>query len=106
MKLRDGSENGASMRVKWSRKALLNLELAVEYIAADNPPAASDVAQRIWDASQLLADQPGIGRPGRVRGTRELVISGLPYVLPYLEQRDAVVILRVIHTSMKWPKKL
>ena len=93
------------MRVKWSRKALLNLDYAVEYIAADNPTAPADVAQRIWDASQLLADQPGMGRPGRVAGTRELVISGLPYILPYVKEGDTVVILRVIHTSMKWPKK-
>ena len=50
------------MRVKWSRKALLNLEHAVEYIAADNPTAAAEVAQRIWDISQMIADQPGIGR--------------------------------------------
>jgi plasmid stabilization system protein ParE len=50
----------------WSRKALLNLDYVVEYIAADNPTAAAEIAQRIWDASQLLADQPGMGRPGRV----------------------------------------
>jgi plasmid stabilization system protein ParE len=79
---------------------------AVEYIAEDNPTAASEVAQRIWEASQLLADQPGIGRPGRVPGTREPVVSGLPYILPYVEKRDYVVILRVIRKSMKWPRKL
>ena len=92
------------MRVKWSRKALLNLELAVEYIAADNPTAASEVAQRIWDASQILADQPGIGRPGRVRGTRELLVTGTPYIVPYRVVGDAVQILRVLHTTRKWPK--
>lgn len=99
------SENGALMRVKWSRKALLNLDDAVEYIAADNPAAAAEVAQRIWDISQILADQPGMGRPGRVAGTRELLIPGLPYILPYIEKAGAVIILRVIHTSMKWPEK-
>ena len=92
------------MRVKWSRKALLNLDQAVEYIAADNPTAAAEVAQRIWDVSQMLAEQPGMGRPGRVKGTRELVISGLPYILPYIEKEATVTILRVMHTSMKWPQ--
>ena len=91
------------MRVKWSRKALLNLDNAVEYIAADKPAAAAQVAQRIWDASQMLGDQPGMGRPGRVAATRELVIPGLPYILPYIVEAGAVIILRVIHTSMKWP---
>ena len=94
------------MRVKWSRKALINLDMAIEYIAADNPVAAKDVAQRIWKAAQMLASQPGMGRPGRVTGTRELVISGLPFILPYIERDGAVIILRVMHTSMKWPEKL
>lgn len=94
------------MRVKWTRKALLNLDNAVDYIAVDNPAAAQNVAQKIWNAAQLLAGQPGLGRPGRVAGTRELVVSGLPYILPYVEQYDFIIILRVLHTSMKWPEKL
>jgi len=76
----------------------------VEYIATDSPAAASRVAQKIWNSVQLLADQPSLGRPGRVAGTRELVISGLPYIVVYAEQDVMVVILRVMHTSLKWPK--
>jgi len=93
------------MQVEWSRKALLNLDDAVEYIAADNLIAAAQTAQRIWDCAQQLADQPAMGRPGRVAGTREFVIPGLPYILPYVEKPGAVIILRVVHTSMKWPKR-
>ena len=78
---------------------LSTLDYAVEYIAADNHRAAAEVAQRIWDISQMLADQPGMGRPGKVAGTRELVISGLPYILPYIEKAGAVIILQVMHTS-------
>lgn len=91
------------MRVKWTIKAIGNLEEVFEYLAVDNPQAASDVAQRIWDAAQLLSRQPGMGRPGKVAGTRELVISGLPYVLPYVETKGVVITLRVLHASMKWP---
>ena len=93
------------MRVKWTRKALANLDNAVEYIAADKPAAAAKVALKIWNAAMGLADQPGMGRPGRVPGTRELVVPGLPYILPYVERERAIFILRVLHTSMKWPKK-
>jgi toxin ParE1/3/4 len=93
------------MRVKWTRKALLNLSDAVEFIAADKPTSSTDVALKIWNAAKMLARQPGMGRPGRVTGTRELVIPGLPYVLPYVEKEGAVFILRVMHTSMKWPEK-
>jgi toxin ParE1/3/4 len=78
----------------------------VEYIAGDKPAAANSVARRIWAAAQMLAEQPGIGRPGRVPGTRELVVGGLPYILPYVEKGDSVFILRVLHTSMRWPQKL
>ena len=94
------------MQVKWTRKALLNLDAAVEYIAAGNPAVAQKVAKQIWDSSQLPAFQPGIGRPGRVAGTRELVMNGLPYILPYTEKAGTTFILRVIHTSMRWPGEL
>ena len=91
------------MRVKWTRKALLNLDQAMDFIAADKPAAASMVASNIWNAALGLADHPGMGRPGRVAGTRELIVPGLPYILPYVEKDGTVIILRVMHTSMKWP---
>lgn len=94
------------MQVKWTRKALDNLDSAVAFIAEDNPTAASDVASRILKAARRLSDQPGMGRPGRVAGTRELIIPGLPYILPYTEQVGTIFILRVMHTAMRWPKHL
>ena len=94
---------GVRMRIRWTNKALDNLDAAVEFIAADNPRAAQKVARTIRESVQLLAEQPGIGRPGRVMGTRELVVSGLPFIIPYLEQDGSVIILRIMHTSMKWP---
>lgn len=105
-KLLTVSKNGVWMQVKWTRKALLNLDDAVEYIAGDNAAAAEKIAQKIWDSAKMLADQPGIGRPGRVADTRELVIAGLPYILPYTEKGGIIFILRVIHTSMRWPDAL
>lgn len=91
------------MQVKWTRKALMNLDSAVEYIARDNPVAAQNTARKIWEASSLLSDHPGIGRPGRVAGTRELVVEGLPFIMPYVEEAGTIYILRVMHTSMIWP---
>ena len=94
------------MRLEWSDAALDNLDQAVEYIAQDKPAAAAKVAQKIWDATQRLGEQPGIGRPGRVEGTRELVITGLPYIVPYVVKGDRVIVLRVMHAAMKWPEQL
>jgi plasmid stabilization system protein ParE len=51
----------------------------------------------------MLADYPTIGKRGRERGTRELVIAGLPYIVIYAVLREELVILRVLHTSMKYP---
>lgn len=91
------------MHVKWTRTALSNLDSAIEYITADRPMAAKAVGQKIWDSVKILADHPGAGRPGRFPGTRELVIPDLPFILPYIEKEGVVYILRVIHSSMKWP---
>jgi len=91
------------MQIRWTNRALDNLDFAVEYIATENPTAAKKVAQKIWDSIQLLKGQPGLGRPGRVVGTRELVISGLPYIIPYIEKDGTIVILRIMHSSTKWP---
>jgi toxin ParE1/3/4 len=93
------------MKVRWTRKALENLDDAVDYIANDKPVAAVNVASKIWNAAQRLAEQPGMGRPGRVQGTHELIIAGLPYILPYVIKEGTVFILRVMHTSMKWPRR-
>jgi len=94
------------MHVKWTRQALVNLQHAVEFISAESPMAASQVAQKIHEKVMLLKEQPRIGRPGRVNGTRELVISGLPYIIPYTEHNGTIIILRVLHSSMKWPVNL
>ena len=93
------------MLVRWTRKSLDNLDSAVEFIAADKPRAAAGVAKKIWEAAQRLATQPGMGRPGRVPGTRELVVPGLPHILPYMEKAGVIFILRVMHGAMKWPQK-
>ena len=91
------------MRVKWLRVALANLEAEADYIADDNPAAADRLVQRIFRATNQLAKFPAIGRPGRVPGTRELIVSGTPYIIPYRIRENAVEILRVFHAARKWP---
>jgi addiction module RelE/StbE family toxin len=94
------------VRVKWTRTALANLDEEAAYIAQSNPQAAADIAERIEKAVQLLADFPAMGRPGRVSGTRELVVTDTPYIVPYRIRGETVHILRVFHTSRKWPSRL
>ena len=94
------------MLIKWAKAAERDFDKAVEYIAQDAPMAATDVARRIIEAAEKLASHPGMGRPGRIKGTRELIVPGLPFILPYKEKANAVFILRVLHTSRKWPNSL
>ncbi len=89
------------MKIKWVRLALDDLNQAGEFIARDNPEAASRVLKRIWDAVHMIADHPHAGRAGRVPGTRELVIAGTPFIIPYQVVEDTVQILRVLHAKRK-----
>ncbi|MGB7284508.1 MAG: type II toxin-antitoxin system RelE/ParE family toxin [Candidatus Acidiferrum sp.] len=93
------------MRVRWLRVALANLEAEADYIAEDNPAAAGRVVQRILRTVALLRKNPAIGRPGRVPGTRELVVPNTPYIVPYRVRADTLEILRVFHAARKWPHK-
>ena len=94
------------MRVRWLRRALRNLEEEADYIARDDPQAAAQVVERIATSVDLLASQPALGRTGRVPGTRELIITGTPYIVPYRVREDTVEILRVFHGARRWPEKL
>ena len=78
-------------------------DLRLEEIDPPPPPAAGEVQIRIRAAPQQLLNHPASGRPGRIDGTRELVITGTPYILPYRVRHDAIEILAVIHTSRQWP---
>lgn len=92
------------MRVKWTRNALVNLDHEAEYIARDNPEAARRIVENVRGAVQKLAEHSAIGRPGRIPGTRELVVGDTPYVVPYRVRGNTVEILRVLHSSRKWPE--
>ena len=89
------------MRVRWFRHALLDLEEIETYIAKDNPAVAVDVILKIIKAVSLLKEQQGIGRAGRVPGTKELVVPDLPYIVPYRVKDGEVQVLRVYHSSRK-----
>ena len=94
------------MQVKWLRRALLNLEQEAAYIARDNPRAAARLVVEADAATRLLAQHPDMGRPGRVPGTRELVMPDFPYIIPYRVREQRVEILRLFHASRKWPDVL
>ena len=95
------------MQIRWLAAALRNLDDEAEFVARENPAAARALVQRIVGAVGLLGENPALGRPGRIHGTRELVVAGTRYVVPYRVrlELDRIEILRVFHTSRRLPKR-
>ena len=93
------------MRFRWLRKALRNLDDEAAHIAAEDPAAARLVVKRVLDAVAMLEEQPGLGRPGRVPSTRELVVAKTRYIVPYRVRGKVVELLRVFHTSRRLPDR-
>lgn len=83
--------------------ALHDLEGIADYIAMDNPAAALNMVDRVEECTVGLADYPKRGRVGRVAGTRELVVSGTPYLVVYRLGSGTVDVLRVLHGAQQWP---
>jgi len=91
------------MEVIWLNEAVQDLQEVGRTIAEDDPAAAYRVLTKIEASANSLERHPELGRTGRVPKTRELVIAGLPYILPYSIKKKTIRILAVMHTSRKWP---
>ena len=94
------------MRVTWHQLARADLAELVTYIAEDSELAAYRVHDEIRSHTAILATHPDAGRLGRIAGTRELAITGTPYIAAYRVTRNAVTILRVLHGARRWPNAL
>ena len=94
------------MTIVWSRRALRHLVYIRQHIEKDSKQNAALVASRILEAVDLIQNHPEIGRPGRVVGTRELVVPQTPYVIPYRVRRERLELIAVFHGRQRWPLKL
>ncbi len=93
------------MEVAWLDGALQDLKEIGRYIAEDDPAAAYRVLTKIEALTNSLQHHLQLGRPGRVPKTRELVVLGLPYIIPYYIKRQDTCFLAVMHTSRKRPDR-
>ena len=96
------------MRLQWTKLANNDLDEIASYIGQDSPVAAARVVLELIDRVEtILAKNPAIGRAGRLLGTREFVIGNLPYIIAYRVNSgfgdDCIELLRVLHTSRRWP---
>ena len=95
------------MRLRWSRPAEKDLDEIADFIGQDSPAAAARVVLEVIDQTESnLVRNVGIGRAGRVLGTRELIIGSLPYIVAYRVRDGIIEVLRVLHTSRRWPGDL
>lgn len=90
------------MRIVRRDSYAADLDSIVDHIALENPSAALDIWDDIERQIERLRDFPRSGRIGRVPETRELVVSGTPYIVVYLISDD-VELIRVLHGAQKWP---
>jgi toxin ParE1/3/4 len=94
------------MQILWTSQGSEQLAAAYNFILAENPSAAEKQLEIVLRAVEQLVNFPEMGRPGRVDGTRELVIHGTPYIVAYRLKGATVRILALIHGARRWPKKL
>ncbi|WOE74558.1 type II toxin-antitoxin system RelE/ParE family toxin [Alterisphingorhabdus coralli] len=90
-------------RVVWSQAALADMRDQLHYIAAEDPEAAQRVVSALRETGNALAEF-ATGHPGRVAGTYEKSVRGLPYIIAYALSDDdrTLSILRVIHSARDW----
>ena len=94
------------MRIEWSVLAQADRNSIFDYIEADSPQAAVNVDERIQVQVEGLLRFPESGRPGRIRGTRELVIDRTPYIAAYRIAGSVVRILRLLNGAREWPENM
>jgi addiction module RelE/StbE family toxin len=87
----------------WTAPASAQLAEVYAYLSQSNPSAAENQVELVVSATRNLPEFPEMGRPGRRRGTRELVISGTPYIVVYRIRLSSVRILAVMHGAQRWP---
>src|SRR5215212_3982445 len=91
------------MQIVWTQAARAEANDIFQYLVERNPQTAEKTATAILTGVEKLADFPRLGRPGRVEGTRELVITRLPYIVVYAVGDMQITVLRVLRGAQAWP---
>jgi toxin ParE1/3/4 len=94
------------VKIRWTAIAADDLKSVHEYLSEHAPTRADSLVDRILAGIDVLEQYPNLGRQGRLGGTRELVITGTPFIVFYRVQKSQVEILGVLHAARKWPEAL
>lgn len=91
------------MKIAWTPGAADDLEQIADYLLEQNPAVATRIVRQIYTAANSLRKFPNLGRPGRKTGTKELVLSSLPYIIIYEVVDSRIRIARILHGAQRWP---
>lgn len=91
------------MVLRWTTEAAADLERITDYLFEHTPGRAARLVRALYDAPATLLTFPNRGRPGKKEGTRELVMSPLPYIVVYTAREGAVYVVRILHGAQQWP---
>jgi addiction module RelE/StbE family toxin len=91
------------MHLRWTAAAATDLERIADYLFSHAPDRAPRLIRSVYEAPETLLSFPHRGRPGKKAGTRELVLSPLPWIVVYTVQDDVVHVVRILHGAQRWP---
>jgi toxin ParE1/3/4 len=94
------------MKIRWTAIAASDLKAAYEYIHRESVARAAKTISRILSSIEALERFPYMGREGRIDGTRELAITGTPFLVFYRINKNQIEILGVLHAARKWPDSI
>jgi toxin ParE1/3/4 len=94
------------VNICWTSVAADDLKSVYEYLSEHAPARADSMVDRILAGIDVLEQYPNLGRQGRLDGTRELVITGTPFIIFYRLEKRQIEILGVLHAARKWPDAL
>ena len=94
------------MRIRYSDEAVADLRAIISFGLKEGLPDPRGFVRGLRKRLHILAEHPLAGRAGRVDGTRELPLAGLPYIAIYLvsDEMGTVDVLRILHGAQLWPK--
>lgn len=94
------------MRVNWTKSAINDLEIEANYLSKISPSIEDRFLEHVESSIDLIKEYPELGRIGRVNQTREFILKKFQYILVYLVESSYIDIIRLLHTSRKWPNSL
>jgi toxin ParE1/3/4 len=91
------------MQLRWTEEAAADLERITDYLFEHTPERTARLVRALYDAPATLLTFPNRGRTGKKEGTRELVMSPLPYIVVYTVRGNVVYVVRILHGAQQWP---